>query len=69
MTFLQGVSQRTKVLFGVILGLGVAGLPLLNKEIYAREQQVARMWDEAYDAKNVARDDRLQRKSLYQKEA
>jgi hypothetical protein len=57
-----GLSQRAKVFFGVLFGLGVAGVPLMNKEIYAREQQVARMRDEAYDAKNMARDDRLRKR-------
>ena len=51
-----------KVLLGVSVGLVVAGLPFLSKEVYRREQNVHRMRDESYDAaeaKSAARDSRL----------
>jgi len=48
---------------GVLLGVGgfmlLAGLPLLNKTIYQREQNVANMRDSAADAKDAARNARL----------
>ncbi len=37
----------------------LAGLPLLNKTIYQREQNVANMRDSAADAKDAARNARL----------
>jgi hypothetical protein len=55
----MGRASRFKVVVGLMLGMTIAGLPLLNKTVYEREQQVARMRDEAYDAKNMARDERL----------
>lgn len=55
----MGQASRFKVAVGLMLGMTIAGLPLLNKTVYEREQQVARMRDEAYDAKNMARDERL----------
>jgi hypothetical protein len=55
----MGRASRLKVVVGLMLGMTIAGLPLLNKTVYEREQQVARMRDEAYDAKNMARDERL----------
>lgn len=55
----MGQASKANVALGLTLGMTIAGLPLLNKTVYEREQQVARMRDEAYDAKNMARDERL----------
>jgi hypothetical protein len=58
--------SKWKVLLGVSVGLIVAGLPLMNKEVYKREQNVHKMRDDSYDAadaKNAARDSRLSRKA------
>ena len=54
-------SKTLKVAVGVCLGMIVAGLPLLNKKVYDREQAVALMRDQHYggDLKNAARDSRL----------
>ncbi len=55
------------VLFAVVGVLALAGLPFLSKEIRRREQNVASMRDDSYeakergDAKDAARDNRLTR--------
>ena len=50
-----------KVVVGVTVGSIIAGLPLLNKKVYQREQEVALMRDQHYggDLKGKARDSRL----------
>ena len=49
-----------RVVFAGVAGFMVlAGLPLLNKTIYQREQNVANMRDSAMDAKDAARNARL----------
>lgn len=63
MTFSSSSSSRIKVAIGVLVGMGIAGLPLLNKTVYEREQQVHRMRDDQYDLKDSARNSRLQRSS------
>ena len=52
-------GSRRGVLFGVGGFMLLAGLPLLNKTIYQREQNVANMRDSAADAKDAARNARL----------
>lgn len=52
-------GSRRGVLFGVIGFVTLAGLPLLNKTVYQREQNVANMRDSAQDAKDAARNARL----------
>jgi len=56
-------AQPWKVLVGLTLGLTIAGLPLMNKKVYEREQQVARMRDASYEAKDSARAARLSRRT------
>lgn len=58
-------ANQLKVFLGVLLLGGIAGLPLMNKKVYEREQAVHRMRDESYDAldKNAARNARLSRGS------
>ena len=53
--------MSTKVALGVVVGMIVAGLPLLNKTVYQREQNVHRMRDDQYDLKDSARNSRLHR--------
>jgi|LakMenEpi03Aug12_release.lakeMendotaPanAssembly.Ray.scaffolds.fasta_scaffold5372443_1 hypothetical protein len=58
--------SKAKVLIGVTLGGIIAGLPLLNKKVYQREQEVALMRDQHYGGdlgkgKDAARNSRLQR--------
>lgn len=53
---------KAKVTVGVVIGMVVAGLPLLNKTVYEREQNVHKMRDDQYDAKDSARNSRLSRK-------
>lgn len=53
----------SKVVMGVMIGMVIAGLPLLNKTVYEREQNVHRMRDDQYDLKDSARSSRLSRKS------
>jgi len=62
--------SKVKVLIGVTLGGIIAGLPLLNKKVYQREQDVALMRDQHYGgdlgkgssvSKDAARNSRLQR--------
>lgn len=50
-----------KVAAGVVIGCTIAGLPLLNKKVYQREQDVAAMRDAHYggDMKGEARNARL----------
>jgi hypothetical protein len=65
-------ASRLGVLFGVLAGLTVAGLPFLSKTVWRREQEVARMRDESYEirdgagalaaAKDDARNSRLSRR-------
>lgn len=52
-------SHSVKVGLGVLLGLSVAALPLLNKTVRAREEAVAEMRDASYAQKDVARDARM----------
>ena len=52
-------GDRKGVLFGVLGFMTLAGLPLLNKTIYQREQNVAQMRDSAMEAKDAARNARL----------
>lgn len=52
-------GSRRGVLFGVLGFMTLAGLPLMNKTIYQREQNVANMRDSAADAKDAARNARL----------
>ena len=52
---------RLRIAVGVTVGLIVAALPLMNKTIYEREQNVHRMRDESYDMKDAARNSRLRR--------
>ena len=54
-------AKTWKVTAGVVIGCVIAGLPLLNKKVYQREQEVAQMRDAHYggDMKNQARDARL----------
>lgn len=52
-------GSRRGVLIGVLGFMTLAGLPLLNKTIYQREQNVANMRDSAADAKDAARNARL----------
>ena len=47
------------VFVGVLTALAVGALPLLNKSVYNREQQIAELRDQSFDAKNAARDSRL----------
>ena len=54
---------RGKVAFGVVVGLVVGMLPLMNKTVYEREQRVHRMRDDSYDMKDAARNSRLTRSS------
>ena len=56
-------AQAWKVVVGVTIGGIIAGLPLLNKKVYQREQEVALMRDQRYDVdvKSEARDSRLKR--------
>lgn len=53
------MSHAFKVSVGVVLGLSVAALPLLNKNVRAREEAVAEMRDASYAQKDVARDARM----------
>lgn len=53
----------SKVVIGVMVGMVIAGLPLLNKTVYQREQNVHRMRDDQYDLKDSARSSRLSRKN------
>lgn len=56
-------SNKLAVLFTVSAGLIIAGLPLMNKTVYATEQKMAALRDAQYDpqeAKNEARNQRLQ---------
>ncbi len=55
------MSHAFKVVAGVVMGLGVAALPLLNKTARAREEAVAEMRDASYTQKDVARDARMRR--------
>jgi hypothetical protein len=55
------MSHAFKVVAGVVMGLGVAALPLLNKTVRAREEAVAEMRDASYTQKDVARDARMRR--------
>lgn len=52
-------GSRRGVLFGVGGFMLLAGLPLLNKTVYQREQNVANMRDSAADAKDAARNAKL----------
>lgn len=61
-------KSNPKVVFVAVVGvLALAGLPFLSKEIRRREQNVASMRDDSYeakergDAKDAARDNRLTR--------
>lgn len=55
-----GASRKQGVvLAGVLVGMVVAGLPLMNKTVYEREQNVHRMRDDQYDMKDAARSSRL----------
>lgn len=54
-------AYRVKVLVGVACGMVIAGLPLMNKTVYEREQNVHRMRDDQYDQKDAARNARLSR--------
>lgn len=54
-------AYRIKVLVGVVCGMVIAGLPLMNKTVYEREQNVHRMRDDQYDQKDAARNARLSR--------
>lgn len=58
-----GVMSSPKVMIGVMFGMVIAGLPLLNKTVYEREQNVHRMRDDQYDLKDSARSSRLSRKT------
>ncbi len=58
--------SKMKVFIGVTLGGIIAGLPLLNKKVYQREQEVALMRDQHYGGdlgknKDAARNSRLTR--------
>ncbi|KAL4437360.1 hypothetical protein ABPG75_004499 [Micractinium tetrahymenae] len=56
-------SNKLAVLLAVSAGLVIAGLPLMNKTVYATEQKMAALRDGQYDpqeAKNEARNQRLQ---------
>ncbi len=55
------MSHAFKVTAGVVLGLSVAAIPLLNKNVRAREEAVAEMRDASYAQKDVARDARMRR--------
>ena len=55
-------ASQLRVALGLTIGLIIAGLPLMNKTVYEREQAVARMRDDSYDAKDAARASRLRRK-------
>jgi hypothetical protein len=55
-------GNRLAIFLGVTAALVVAGLPLMNKRVYATEQKMAEMRDNQYDAmdfKNEARNARL----------
>ncbi|KAL6774015.1 hypothetical protein ACKKBG_A23455 [Auxenochlorella protothecoides x Auxenochlorella symbiontica] len=63
-------ANQLKVLLGLSAGLIIAGLPLMNKKVYQREQAVAAMRDATYSsepqidkgqAKDAARNFRLKR--------
>ena len=58
-------AKTWKVVTGVIVGSIIAGLPLLNKKVYQREQEVALMRDQHYggDLKGKARDSRLRKET------
>jgi hypothetical protein len=56
-------ANQLKVAVGLAIGLTIAGLPLMNKKVYEREQQVAAMRDSSYDEKDQARASRLSRKT------
>lgn len=56
------MNHSLKVAAGVAIGLGVAALPLMNKAVRDREQEVAEMRDAQRD-KDTARSARLSRKA------
>ncbi len=58
-------AKSIKVAAGVVIGCIIAGLPLLNKKVYQREQEVAQMRDVHYggDLKGAARDSRLRQQA------
>ena len=57
-------THRLKVVTGTAIGLGVAALPLMNKAVRDREQEVAEMRDQQRDKldKDSARGSRLSRR-------
>lgn len=55
--------MSVKVARGVVVGMVIAGVPLLNKTVYQREQNVHRMRDDQYDLKDSARNSRLRHPS------
>ena len=57
-------THRLKVVTGIAIGLGVAALPLMNKAVRDREQEVAEMRDQQRDKldKDNARGSRLSRR-------
>lgn len=59
----MAIPHSVKVGVGVLVGLTVAALPLMNSKVRAREEAVAKMRDEQYDQKDVARTARLSIKS------
>jgi hypothetical protein len=52
-------GNKLLVLVGTSLGLIVAGLPLMSRRVWDREQMVHQMRDESYDAKDAARNARM----------
>jgi len=59
----MGKANQFKVAVGLAIGLTIAGLPLMNKKVYEREQQVAQMRDSSYDEKDRARASRMSRRN------
>lgn len=55
----MGQASKKAVFAGVAVAMALASLPLLNKTVYQREQNVAAMRDASYDAKDDARNSRL----------
>lgn len=56
---LMALSQRQTVVLGVSVAMVIGALPLLNKKVRQRENEVANMRDDVIDRKDAARNSRL----------